>query len=109
MKCPRCQSENIIRNGSIHNGKQKYECKECKRQFVENPGNKIISSEIRIIIDRLLCEKISLAGICRAISISEAWLQNYVNKKYESVSEQVNVSDKKKADSPCNAMKYGLS
>jgi hypothetical protein len=65
--------------------------------------------EIRIITDRLLCEKISLAGICRATGVSEAWLQNYVNKKYESVSEQVNVSDKKKADSPCNAMKYGLS
>jgi len=53
MKCPRCQSENIIRNGSIHNGKQKYECKECRRQFVENPQNKIISSEIKVCNSRL--------------------------------------------------------
>ncbi|MDD1422787.1 IS1 family transposase, partial [Dolichospermum sp. ST_sed1] len=96
MKCPRCQSENIIRNGSIHNGKQKYECKECKRQFVENPENKIISSETKALIDRLLYEKIPLAGICRVTGVSETWLQNYVNKKYESVPKQVNVSNKKK-------------
>jgi insertion element IS1 protein InsB len=96
MKCPRCQSENIIRNGSIHNGKQKYECKECKRQFVENPENKIISSETEMLIDRLLYEKIPLAGICRVTGVSESWLQNYVNKKYESVPKQVNISNKKK-------------
>ena len=47
MNCPRCTSENIIRNGSIHNGKQKYGCKECKRQSVENPENKIIPFGIR--------------------------------------------------------------
>ncbi len=98
MKCPRCQSENIIRNGSIHNGKQKYECKECRRQFIENPENKIISSETKVLIDKLLYEKISLAGICRVTGVSEAWLQNYVNNKYESVPQQVSVSNKKKAD-----------
>ena len=77
MNCPRCLSENIIRNGSIHNGKQKYECKECRRQFVENPENKIISSETKVLIDKLLYEKISSAGICRVTGVSEAWLQNY--------------------------------
>ena len=108
MNCPRCRSENIIRNGSIHNGKQKYECRECKRQFVENPENKIIQPEIKMIIDRLLCEKISLAGICRATGVSESWLQNYANEKYESVPRKVSVSNKKKAVSLYNAMKYGL-
>jgi len=89
MKCPRCQSENIIRNGSIHNGKQKYECKECRRQFVENPQNKIISSEIKVLIDRLLCEKIPSAGICRVTGVSEKRLQDYVNGKYGAVPRQV--------------------
>ena len=97
MKCPRCQSENIVRNGSIHNGKQKYACKECRRQFVENPGNKIISSETRLLIDKLLYEKIPLAGICRVTGVSGKWLQSYVNNKYESVPRQINVSNKKKS------------
>ncbi len=41
LKCPKCQSGVIKKNGTIHNGKQKYECLSCHRQFVENPENKI--------------------------------------------------------------------
>jgi transposase-like protein len=41
MKCPNCRSENIVKNGSIHNGKQKYACKECRRQFVLDQKNAI--------------------------------------------------------------------
>ncbi|GAB0147261.1 hypothetical protein McPS_00010 [Marichromatium sp. PS1] len=33
--------------------------------------------------------KISLAGIARAVKVSEAWLQNYVNEKYKKVPRQV--------------------
>jgi transposase-like protein len=29
MNCPACNSKKIVKNGSIHNGKQKYLCKEC--------------------------------------------------------------------------------
>ena len=96
MKCPRCQSENIVRNGSIHNGKQKYACKECRRQFVENPKNKIISSETKLFVEKLLSEKIPSAGICRVAGVSEQWLQDYVNNKYGSVPRQLNVRNKNK-------------
>ncbi len=43
-------------------------CKECGRQFVEEPENRIIPDETKELIDRLLLEKISLAGIARAAS-----------------------------------------
>jgi hypothetical protein len=36
------------------------------------------------LIDKLLLEKIPLAGIARVLEISETWLQSYVNKVYES-------------------------
>ncbi|WP_140048560.1 IS1 family transposase [Thioflexothrix psekupsii] len=39
MKCPRYQSQAIVKNGSINSGKQKYACKDRGRQFVENPQN----------------------------------------------------------------------
>ena len=42
MNCPRCNSNNIRKNGSIHNGKQKYQCKDCYRQFVIDQQNKQI-------------------------------------------------------------------
>jgi len=35
------------------------------RQFVENPENKRIAPEIWDLVDKLLLEKISIAGIAR--------------------------------------------
>ena len=64
--CPGCGSEKVIKNGSIHNGKPKFSCKECRRrQFVENPSNKIIPQETWNLVDKLLFEKTSAAGISR--------------------------------------------
>jgi len=63
-------------------GKQKYKCKDCCRQFVLNPYPNKISSETKQLIEQLLLEKISLAGIARVAKVSKKWLQDYVNKKY---------------------------
>ncbi len=61
--CPRCTSARTVRNGHIHNGKQNHKCKNCGRQFVEAPQNKVISLETKELIDKLLLEKLPLAGI----------------------------------------------
>ncbi|WP_346294473.1 IS1 family transposase [Sphaerothrix gracilis] len=34
MQCPRCHSSNLRKNGH-QSGKQRYQCKDCRRQFVE--------------------------------------------------------------------------
>ncbi len=96
MNCPRCKSANIVKNGSIHNGKRKFQCNDCRRQFVENPAKRKISRETGDFIDRLLLERLSLAGIARVTGVSETWLQNYVNKKYENIERCVKVTVKKK-------------
>ena len=95
MSCPTCKSENIIKNGSIHNGKQKYACKDCSRQFILDPTN-CISCEKKDLIDKLLLEKIPLAGIARVVGVSERWLQKYVNEKYDLILKFINVIAKKK-------------
>ena len=94
--CPHCQSTKVVKNGRIHNGKQNHKCRDCGRQFVENPQQKIISPETKQLIDKLLLEKIALAGIARVCDVSEPWLQQYVNQKYEDAPRQVQVSSKKK-------------
>ena len=86
----------MVKNGFIHNGNQNHKCKACGRQFVEAPRQKIISEETKALIDKLLLEKIPLAGIARVCEVSETWLQDYVNRKYEAIPQQVNVSAKKK-------------
>lgn len=95
MNCPSCNSINIVKNGSIHNGKQKYACKDCKRQFVLDPPN-CISIENKELIDKLLLEKIPLAGIARVVGVSELWLQKYVNRKYDDIPKVIDVTPKKK-------------
>jgi insertion element IS1 protein InsB len=96
MNCSICKSENIVKNGSIASGKKKFMCKDCGSQFVENPENKIIPESTIEMIERLLLEKIPLAGIVRVVDVSKRWLQYYVNDKYENISQEVNVTDKKK-------------
>ena len=95
MNCPECDSQNIIKNGSTHNGKPKFMCKACGRQFVENPTKKIIPQETWDLVDKLLLEKIPIAGISRVTGISETWLQKYINNKYENIDQKVNVVKKK--------------
>ncbi|MGH2414648.1 MAG: IS1/IS1595 family N-terminal zinc-binding domain-containing protein, partial [Microcystaceae cyanobacterium] len=34
MNCPKCDSNNIRKNGH-RRGKQNYQCKNCSRQFIE--------------------------------------------------------------------------
>ncbi len=96
LYCPDCTSGQTVKNGRIHNGKQNYRCKTCGRQFVEDPQNKIISQESKDLIDKLLLEKLPLAGIARVAEVSEPWLQDCVNKKYEAVPKQVQSKPKKR-------------
>jgi hypothetical protein len=89
VTCPTCQSKNIKLNGHIHNGKQNHQCKDCSRQFVLSPSQKLITSQQKSLIDKLLLEKISLAGIARTMEVSEVWLQGYISNLYASCPEDL--------------------
>lgn len=88
--CPKCGSNNIIYYGRNACNKQIYKCKECGRQFVENPRKSKIAEEKKETIKKLVLEKISLAGIARAVSVSKSWLQIFVNDLCKNVQKSVN-------------------
>jgi transposase-like protein len=94
MKCPYCHSPHCVKNGSNSVGTKKFLCKDCRRQFVENPIQTRIPEHKKELINKLLLEKISLAGIARVVGVSERWLQNHVNEKYKSVPQEVDVVKK---------------
>ncbi|XGW00689.1 MAG: IS1 family transposase [Leptolyngbya sp. BL-A-14] len=94
MQCPTCGSTDINKNGSTRHGKQNYKCRDCGRQFVEKPQWQAISDDTKATIERLLLEKIPLAGIARSLQLSERWLQQYVNHYYESIPQHVDVQPK---------------
>lgn len=92
ISCPHCHSQAIRKNGSIHTGKQKYECISCRKQFVENPQNKIIPEDTKERIRRSLLERVSLEGICRIFDISMPWLLEFMEKTFHSLPNDLNAT-----------------
>ena len=96
MTCPTCGSHDISKNGTTRRGKQNYKCRDCNRQFVEDPQWQPKDKHEQRLVDLLLLEKIPLAGIARATRVSEIWLQSYVNVCYELVAKVAAVVPKAK-------------
>ena len=89
--CPRCQSPKYKKNGHIHNGKQNHQCKDCGRQFVDSFEQYLISDETRSLIERLLLERLSLRGICRAVGVGLKWLLGFLVTCFDDLPDYLNV------------------
>jgi transposase-like protein len=92
ISCSYCKSHTVRKNGSIHSGKQKYECLSCRKQFVADPQNKIIPDETKERIRRSLLERVSLEGICRIFDVSMPWLLGFMEKIFQSLPEDLNAT-----------------
>jgi insertion element IS1 protein InsB len=89
--CPKCGSLKYKRNGHIHNGKQNHQCKDCGCQFVECFEQYLITDEKRALIERLLVERISLRGICRAVGVRLKWLLGFLVTCFEALPDHLHV------------------
>jgi insertion element IS1 protein InsB len=87
--CPQCGSRWYKRNGHIHTGKQNHRCKLCGRAFVLQPDNAVIAEQQRRLIERLLLERISLRGICRAVGVSLQWLLQFMVERFQAAPEHL--------------------
>lgn len=90
--CPSCGSPKYKKNGHTKTGKQNHRCKSCGRQFVLNPEWQPISDEKKALIKRLLLERISLLGICRAVGVSLAWLLQFIVQLYKELPDDLNLN-----------------
>jgi transposase-like protein len=88
IKCPTCLSESIKKNGIKVDGKQNYQCKDCKRQFIGdhalsylgcNSGitRKILQLMVRgsSIRDIAEVERISIGKVLRTLTESTYQIQ----------------------------------
>jgi insertion element IS1 protein InsB len=85
--CPQCGSMWFKRNGYTHTGKQNHRCKVCGRAFVLHPTHSVITEEQRLPIERLLLERISLCGICRARGVGLRWLLQFMGARFAVAPE----------------------
>jgi insertion element IS1 protein InsB len=89
--CPQCGSRQYKQNGRIHTGKQNHKCKVCGRAFVLLPENHVITEEQQALIERLLLERISLRGICRAVGVGLRWLLHFMVARFAAAPEHLYV------------------
>jgi insertion element IS1 protein InsB len=89
--CPRCQSPKYKKNGHIHNGKQNHQCHDCGRQFVDRCEQDRVSDHTRALVERLLVERISLRGICRAVGVKLKWLLGFLVQCVEALPDHLHV------------------
>jgi insertion element IS1 protein InsB len=89
--CPRCKSPTYKKNGHIHNGKQNHHCHDCGRQFVDCFEQYRIADDTCALIERLLVERISLRGICRAVGVGLKWLLGFLVDCVEALPDHLHV------------------
>ena len=92
ISCPSCKGTEIVKNGFSRSGKkQRYKCKSCFRQFVEDGWQWFVSASAKSFVQRLLLERLSLRGICRVCGVSMSWLMQFTGKLYGSQPADLNV------------------
>ena len=63
---------------------------------IESASQRLISAATKTQIDKLLLERLFLAGIVRVTGVSARWMQYYVNAKYAAVPQVADVPVQKK-------------
>jgi insertion element IS1 protein InsB len=69
-----------VRNGHSPNGKQKYLCKDCKRQTRENPTARGYSEEEKERILKAYEERSSLRGLKRTFGVERNTVSKWIKK-----------------------------
>ena len=80
--CPKCGSENMVRNGHDYKGDQKYHCKTCESYGTLN-AQRGDDERTRTQVRRAVLERISLRGIERLFGISRRtvldWIEHWAS------------------------------
>ena len=81
IRCYHCKSEEWIKKGYSRNKKQRYQCKQCSRLFVENPEwVQGYSEERKMEVKRAYLERMSLRGVERVFNIPRKTIKKWVKQ-----------------------------
>jgi transposase-like protein len=80
VRCPHCDSPDIVKNGRAPNRKQNYRCRACGRQSRENPTPHVTSQARREELLRAYQERRSLRGLERTFKVSRNTVTAWIKK-----------------------------
>ncbi|WP_310583502.1 hypothetical protein [Deinococcus sp.] len=90
---PHCGAVRIVKNGHAHTGKQRHLCRVCGHRFTFDHSRPPISLETVGPVERLLSERLSHRGICRAVGVSRSWFRRPLEKLAKSVPHSIDPAE----------------
>lgn len=99
--CPRCQSTQISKNG-FRGKKQNYRCRECRRQFIDNPqSHRGYSDDVRESCLKMYLNGLGFRAIERVTGVHHTTVGLWVKQADAHLQEQsVSTEDKSIAPFP---------
>ena len=81
LRCQHCESQNLVRNGLVADGRQRYLCRDCQKRSREQPRTNAYSEEEREQILRAYGERSSLRGLSRTFGVSRQTVTGWLKKR----------------------------
>ena len=86
MNCPHCTSDKIVKNGH-RNGKQSYLCRDCRRQFRDNPRQDY-TPEVKALCVTMSLNGMGFRAIERVSGINHNSVINWVRQAAAAIAEE---------------------
>lgn len=102
-KCPHCESDKIKKNGIGRKGTQKYQCKECKKHFLETHGT--IYHRRHLLPDKIdqivhgNCEGLGQRQMSRLFKVARGTVRSLLEDAGQHIKQ---VNEKVVQNVPCN-------
>ena len=81
LRCARCGSDTLVRDGHAPNGKQKYRCHACGCRSREKPTPNVYPQARREEILHAYQERSSQRGLTRTFGVSRTTVSSWIKKK----------------------------
>ena len=86
MNCPYCASDKIVKNGH-RNGKQNYLCRECCRQFRDNP-HQSYTQQVKALCVTMSLNGMGFRAIERVTGINHNSVINWVRQAAAAIPDE---------------------
>jgi len=85
ITCPHCASFNLKKNGKTRNKKQKYQCKNCSKQFITDYSYQGCRPFIRSLILKMTLNSSGIRDISRVLAISSNTVLKVIGEAAEKL------------------------
>ena len=89
VACPRCSLLNVKKNGTTANNKQRYRCKDCRRQFITSYSYRACQVAVRALVLPMTMNGSGIRDISRVLQISTNTVLKLIRKAAQRTAEPI--------------------